>query len=232
MESMNSIPYAGRTVTLSFYARAGANYSATSNALTYRVDTGTGTDQNLINGYTGGAATLSATATLTTTWQRFQATATLPTTTTEFGILFQETPTGTASTNDYYEVTGVQIDIGSVALPFRTYAATIQGELAACQRYLPATTPSDAIGYAYNNNATIYSINYPVTPRVAPTGITTSGSFNAYASNTAYAVTLSINTGGLTQGSVTASGITIGVGLGSRLTQNAAGTILWTGCEL
>ena len=32
-ETVNSIPLAGKTVTLSFYARAGANYSATSNAL-------------------------------------------------------------------------------------------------------------------------------------------------------------------------------------------------------
>jgi hypothetical protein len=33
LETVNSIPLAGKTVTLSFYARAGANYSTASNAL-------------------------------------------------------------------------------------------------------------------------------------------------------------------------------------------------------
>ena len=33
LETVNSIPFAGKTVTLSFYARRGANYSSTSNLL-------------------------------------------------------------------------------------------------------------------------------------------------------------------------------------------------------
>jgi len=135
LESVNSIPFAGKTVTFSFYARAGANYSATSNAMPVFLNYGTGTDQNVISGYTGGANVVAQTATLTTTWQRFSYSGSVPSTATELGFFFQETPTGTASTNDYFEVTGVQIDVGSVALPFRTYAATIQGELAAAQRY-------------------------------------------------------------------------------------------------
>ena len=135
MESVNSIPYAGKTITMSFYARAGANYSATSNALQAVLQTGTGTDQNVLTGYAGTAYPINSAVTLTTTWQRFTITGTLASTTTEMGMYFQFTPTGTAGANDWFEVTGVQIDIGSVALPFRTYAATIQGELAACQRY-------------------------------------------------------------------------------------------------
>jgi hypothetical protein len=134
-ETVNSIPYAGKTISFSFYARAGANYSATSSALGARVWSGTGTDQNLGVGYTGGAIALNNTATLTTTWQRFTYTGTIPTTATEIGIQFFGTPTGTAGANDWYEITGVQIDLGSVALPFRTYSATLAGELAACQRY-------------------------------------------------------------------------------------------------
>jgi hypothetical protein len=134
-ETVNSLPFAGKTVTMSFYARAGANYSSTSNLLQVVLATGTGTDQNRFSGYTGEAKPIDTNATLTTTWQRFTYTGTIAATATELSVYFASNPTGTAGANDYYEVTGVQIDIGSVALPFRTYAGTIQGELAACQRY-------------------------------------------------------------------------------------------------
>jgi hypothetical protein len=36
-ESLNSQPFAGRTVTLSFYARAGANFSGSGNAMKVRI---------------------------------------------------------------------------------------------------------------------------------------------------------------------------------------------------
>jgi len=48
-ESVNSIPFAGKTVTYSFYARKGADYSAASSALAARIFTGTGTDQNIFS---------------------------------------------------------------------------------------------------------------------------------------------------------------------------------------
>jgi hypothetical protein len=137
-ESVNSIPFAGKTVTMSFYARKGANYSPTSNALIVYLMGGTGTDQNRGGGtaYTGETYIVNnQTATLTATWQRFTYTGTVGATVTEMAPYFDIVPTGTAGVDDYFEITGVQIDIGSVALPFRTYAATIQGELAACQRY-------------------------------------------------------------------------------------------------
>jgi len=135
-ETVNSIPFAGKTVTLSFYARKGANYSATSDRLSVYLITGTGTDQNYSVAYTGAAYPINdATATLTTTWQRFTFTGTLAAATNEMTVWFGHVPVGTAGANDYYEITGVQVDIGSVALPFRTNGATIQGELAACQRY-------------------------------------------------------------------------------------------------
>jgi hypothetical protein len=163
-ESANSIPFAGRTVTYSFYARAGANYSAASNALFAYIATGTGTDQNALSGYTGSATPISTTVTLTTTWQRFTVTGTLAATTTELATAFIYTPSGTAGANDYFEVTGVQIDIGSVALPIRRNAATIQAELAACQRYFEATD------YALVNSPNLYAVGYwKVNKRVSPT---------------------------------------------------------------
>ena len=136
METVNSIPFAGKTVTLSFYARKGANFSsALSNIFLYLIS-GTGTDQNYSTGWTGQALPINnQSAVLTTTWQRFQFTGTVSATATELTPYFYYNPTGTAGAADYYEITGVQLEVGSVATPFKTYAGTIQGELAACQRY-------------------------------------------------------------------------------------------------
>jgi hypothetical protein len=135
-ESINSVPFAGKTVTFSYYARKGADFSPTSSVITNYLASGTGTDQNQQGaGYTGQALPINGNQTLTTTWQRFTQSATIAATATEIQPIITFTPTGTAGAADYFEVTGFQIDIGSVALPFRTYAATIQGELAACQRY-------------------------------------------------------------------------------------------------
>jgi hypothetical protein len=74
-------------------------------------------------------------------------------------------------------VTGVQIDIGSVALPFRTYAATIQGELAACQRYYQRYIGDVAFGEIGGNgvaiSTTVAKMTLPlkVTMRTNPTAI-------------------------------------------------------------
>jgi hypothetical protein len=148
IESSNAITYAGRAVTLSFYARAGANYSAASSRLYATIISGTGTDQNVLGTYTGSSDLIGQYATLTTTWQRFSYTATIPATATEFANYFQFTPVGTAGTNDWFEITGVQVEQGSVATTFSRAGATIQGELAACQRYY--------IRYSYNSTNTQY----------------------------------------------------------------------------
>jgi hypothetical protein len=174
METINTIPFVGKTVTLSLYARKGANFSATSDLMYAAVVTGTGTDQN-VSGYTGGANTILGSATLTTTWQRFTFTGTIPTTVTEMGVQLSYTPTGTAGAADYLEVTGVQIDIGSVALPFRTYAGTIQGELAACQRYFEIVQNDTVSGVFYSTTAAycIAKFNVPKRGTVTMTYPTT-----------------------------------------------------------
>jgi hypothetical protein len=180
MESINSIPYAGKTITFSFYARKGANYSSASDALSITVSSGTGTDQNILSTYTGAASAIggSKTATLTATWQRFTYTGTVAATATQLGFFFNYTPVGTAGAADFFEVTGVQIDVGSVALPFRTYAGTIQGELAACQRYYYVFVEgsSKQIGFGQMNTATAMVCNVQLpNMRVTPTLDATSG---------------------------------------------------------
>ncbi len=168
IETMNSIPFTGKPVTLSFYARAGANFSATSNALGFQLVTGTGTDQN-VTAFTGSATPINSTATLTTTWQRFTASVTLATSVTQLGLNIYYLTTGTAGANDYFEVTGVQLDIGSVALPFRTASGSIGGELALCQRYYQIISAYQMGGNAYSTSAAGFIRQFPVVMRIAPT---------------------------------------------------------------
>jgi hypothetical protein len=173
-ETINSIPFAGKTITLSFYARAGANFSGSGfNIAAYY---GTGIDQNITGTYTGITQIVNPGGALTTTWQRFTATGTVAATATELALQVNWVPSGTAGANDWAEFTGVQIDIGSVILPFRTYAATIQGELAACQRYYwrtsnGAVAGAYGVGYARSSSAAAIYVQFPVSMRINPTSI-------------------------------------------------------------
>jgi hypothetical protein len=187
IETVNSIPFAGKSVTFSFYARKGANFSAASDVLTFLVAYGTGTDQDPAGAYTGQANAINTTATLTTTWQRFTATATMPATATEIKTFFTYTPVGTAGANDYFEVTGVQLEVGNQASPYAPANATIQGELAACQRYYYRTTALSAYanlstsGYATGTTTGVMLTQFPVTMRTTPAAIETTGTAANYA---------------------------------------------------
>jgi hypothetical protein len=238
METSQSIAYAGQAVTVSFYARKGADYSSASSALKVTLRSGTGTDQN-VYGYTGGASPINgSTKTLTTTWQRFEATGTVAATATELAVYFHNTPVGTAGANDYYEVTGVQLELGSVATTFKRAGGTIQGELAACKRYLPSidnfsgSDSSTLNGYAYATNGSMFVANFDVQARVQPTGMTIVGTgCNAYALNVATTVTPTFNAGSVNNANLLASH-TITAGQGSRLYVTAGTKLLFTGCEL
>jgi hypothetical protein len=196
VETSNAIPYAGKAITFSFYARKGANYSPTSSALIAGLYSGTGTDQNNTTGsYTGFATVAENTATLTTTWQRFTYTGTFAATATEFCVQFAMAPTGTAGAADYFEVTGVQIELGSVATTFSRAGGTIQGELAACQRYYYRTQVGVVnnavvmpIAWAKSSTESVSYSPLPISMRVVPTSIEFSNiQFYNYA-DTAYAL--------------------------------------------
>jgi len=161
IETANAWALRGRTVSLSFYARAGANYSAASNALTVQLVTGTGIDESVRNGMTNQTNALNSTATLTTSWQRFTYTATISSTMSSLSILLLQTPVGTAGANDWFEVTGLQLELGSTATPFEYRHVGIELEL--CRRYyhrLNGNGSTSLIGTGYAFSAT--GINAPV----------------------------------------------------------------------
>ena len=176
LETTNSIPYQNQQVTISFYAKAGANYSSASNLLSMILFTGTGTDQTTasIGAWTNQSSPVYATPTITTSWQRFTYTGTISATATQIGIQFAYTPTGTAGADDNIYITGVQLESGIAATPFeiRPY----QSELALCQRYYyritgPTSGYTNAgIGRAYATTNGQVAVTLPVSLRAFPTG--------------------------------------------------------------
>jgi hypothetical protein len=179
LETINSTLFAGKTITVSYYARRGANYSATSNAFNCDVYTGTGTSENVALGYTGSAVSGQVLATLTTTWQRFSGSVNIPSTATEIGLYFNYTPTGTAGAADFVEITGVQLELGTTVTDFSRNGSTFQNELAACQRYYYRISSSASNLYAYmtpsgsassSTSAAAVAV-FPVQMRVVPTSL-------------------------------------------------------------
>jgi hypothetical protein len=137
IETNNCQDLAGQSVTYSFFAKAGANFSASGGNLICEVWTGSGTDQgwtSLGNAtWTSQALAASNNATLTTTRQRFTYSFSIAAGTKEIAVRFWYAGVGTAGANDWFEVTGVQLEEGSTASSFdyRDYGR----ELAMCQRY-------------------------------------------------------------------------------------------------
>jgi hypothetical protein len=119
--------FAGQTVTVSFWAKADASRLVT---LLYRTDYGSG--GSAANQFSVG------TATLTTSWARYTVTYAVPSVSgltigaNSHGRWIWRVPAGTAQTIDIW---GVQIEESPVATAYQTSTGTIQGELAACQRY-------------------------------------------------------------------------------------------------
>jgi hypothetical protein len=206
-ETLNSLQYAGKTVTMSFYARKGANYSPTSSNLNVFLETGTGTDQNAIAGsYTGSAKPINQTITLTTTWQRFSYSATLGSTITEVMPWFEAIPTGTAGAADYYEITGVQVEIAGSASAYSPNTSTYQSELAACQRYYVRQTAALNNASIFGNSGYINSttnaevfVNLPVTMRTQPSSVDYSTIRIIDMNNSAYTISSAVISAASTQ---------------------------------
>jgi hypothetical protein len=84
-----------------------------------------------------------------------------------------------------FDFWGVQVEAGSVATAFQTATGTIQGELAACQRYyyrvtFPSATQRLGVGSNINTVIAYLTVPYPVTMRTAPSALEQSGTAGDY----------------------------------------------------
>jgi hypothetical protein len=194
IESVNCYGLAGQTATLSFWAKAGANFSASGNILASQIGTGTVADEAASSFYswTGGVQT-AQNNTLTTTWTRYTYTVTIASNVLEIGVNFYFTPTGTAGADDNVYITGVQLEAGSTASPFENRSYGV--ELALCQRYyyyLGGETAYQNINTCvwYGAGDAVGQFSYPVTMRTNPT-IAKSGTWSTLGGGGAVSQTLS-----------------------------------------
>ena len=175
IENLNCLDLPGKQLTLSFTAKAGANYSAAGNALSVAIYTCTTADQssaNFVNGTAAGQATLySGTVTLTTSNQIFSiTTSAVAANATNICLVFTENSSASAAgANDWFEISNVQIEPGAVATPFeqRSYGQ----ELSLCQRYFYRIGPGMNVhGFTYPpTGGQIADVYHKQTMRATPT---------------------------------------------------------------
>jgi hypothetical protein len=162
--------FANQTVTLSFYARS----SSASSTITPRLT------QVFGSGGSTSVATAGTGHTLTTSWARYSQTFVVPSISSK-----------TIGANNFIQLTlgigtnrvqnvdiwGIQLEAGLTATPFRRNANSLQGELAACQRYFVTKGRGSlfgqiANGFATGTNQVRAVVEVPTQLRVTPTSVT------------------------------------------------------------
>jgi hypothetical protein len=159
--------FTGGEVTLSFYAKAATAISITPS---FQQRFGSGGSANVDT--TGSAINVG------TSWARYTQTITLPSIAgktigadNNLALRFS-LPISTFT----LDITGIQLEAGSTATPFRQNANSIQGELAACQRYYFRNSPGNLFGVygfgtGFGSTGASIGISLPVPMRVPPTSV-------------------------------------------------------------
>jgi hypothetical protein len=192
--------FAGQTITVSFWAKAASGTPKVGIRIQQNFGSG-GSPSSAVNQY----ATISA---ISTSWARYSATFTLGSLSGKtIGTSGSDSLTislvfsaGTATfdagagfgdmlQNNTFGVWGLQTEAGNVATAFQTATGTLQGELAACQRYyyVLADAASQNFGTCAYFTATdvLGTVFFPVTMRTAPTFSAASGSYYEVVRNSA-----------------------------------------------
>jgi hypothetical protein len=234
---------AGKTVEFSFWAKAGSG--------TPKI--GVEMYQNFGSGGSDAVSGIGQSVTLSTSWTRYSFTINVPsisgktigTDSSLQAIIWFSSGSANATRSGSvglqsgtFDIWGAQVEVGSIATPFRRNANSIQGELAACKRYLPSVNAGTTLmGYAYTTNSSIFSVPFDVQARKAPTGIivpTVAGGNFTIRHNTNGDTTITglvYDIGGV-NGATVLGASSINSGVASRLVINGGGYILFDGCEL
>jgi len=185
LESQDSIKFRGQKLTLSFYARGGAEFVADNATLVSKIVTGKGTDQKVL-AFTTSANGVSQNNTLTTGWQKFTCTTTaaIASDITQIGVSFAFTHAGSGTTTNYFEITQVQLCAGDVALPFMPKSEA--QEKIDCKRYYERITAGTAYnrfgtGWNYSTTKLSYVWNFQVEKRNTNYTLETTGTAGDYA---------------------------------------------------
>jgi hypothetical protein len=174
--------FANQTATVSFWAKASTGTPSVSAELLQSFGSGGSSS------VTAGVSKIA----ITSSWARYTATITVPSVSgktigsgsnltlllwTSAGSDFNSRSASLGIQNVTIDFWGVQVEAGSTASPFQTATGTIQGELAACQRYYVRMVANDAFSYfgntGYGNSTTIAQIPVmlPVPMRIYPSAI-------------------------------------------------------------
>jgi hypothetical protein len=170
--------FLGKTITISFYARSENNNQI-----------GVEFAQNF---GTGGSATVTgilvSSVSLPIGWNRYSYTVTLPSTSGKtIGLnsyLLISIKNGSSVSVGAIDIAGVQLEISPAPTPFRRNANSIEGELAACQRYFQSTG-AGAVGRALSPTVAGLGVTFAVHMRAAPTLLPVTGNFSIVELNVA-----------------------------------------------
>ena len=170
IEAAEASKLTGKTVTLSFYAKSLSG----TNSMTAAIGTPSAIDNFAISNieYTSSAIAI------TSSWARYSVTFSALSANISKGLFIYLYRNGSTST-DRTLITGVQLQAGSTLTDFHRAAPTLQGELAACQRYYyrqTATAPYSIFGYGngMGSSSTEFGVPFPVTMRAIPTSMDSS----------------------------------------------------------
>ena len=197
IETANTISLVNQTVTLSAYFAADS-----STGMTVNLQYSTSVDNAVTGSWTSITPTSGGSGTVGTAMARVSGVFVVPSSAQSLRIVLSSTGNMAAGVAAY--ITGVQLELGSIATAFSRAGGTLQGELAACQRYYVQYGPNNVyekfgIGTSRTSGQADALLYLPVSMRTSPSSINYGGSFaitNA-AGGSVYSVTsLSLDTPG------------------------------------